>query len=393
MSAVLRTTLVTHYFPSHGGGVERVAGELASRLAGAGVAQIDWHASDCDPPPPEAPGLHCTAAPSWNAAESRLGFPYPLWTPAALKQLVRAVRGGELVHLHDCLYLPNLVAYAAARLARRPVLITQHVGFVPYRSPVLRAILSTANRLFGSLLLGGATQVVFESETVRRYFARFVRFRAAPLLVENGVDIAQFTPPAAARRQALRTELGVPRDGRPLLLFVGRFVEKKGLQVLEQLTALIPGAHWIFAGWGPLDPSAWRRQNVTVLQRPRAEQLLALYQAADLLVLPSAGEGFPLVIQEAMACGTPALVGEETAAGCVEADEATLLRESVGRDHTAERWAARIEALLASPGKLQSLRPLVAAFAREHWSWDHCVARYASLLRACLSSASLQRRA
>ena len=39
--------------------------------------------------------------------------------------------------------------------------------------------------------------------------------------------------------------------------------------------------------------------------------------------------------------------------------------------------------LLAAPGKLESLRPRVAAFAGERWSWEKCVARYAALLRAC----------
>lgn len=83
-----------------------------------------------------------------------------------------------------------------------------------------------------------------------------------------------------------------------------------------------------------------------------------------------------------MACGTPALVGEDTAAGCPQARD-LLLSERVGGADTAARWAARIQAQLAAPGKLESLRPGVAAFAAEHWSWERCVARYAALLRAC----------
>jgi glycosyltransferase involved in cell wall biosynthesis len=60
-----------------------------------------------------------------------------------------------------------------------------------------------------------------------------------------------------------------------------------------------------------------------------------------------------------------------------------LLRERVGGADTAARWAARIQALLAAPSTLEALRPRVAAFAREHWSWERCVARYADLLREC----------
>jgi glycosyltransferase involved in cell wall biosynthesis len=382
--APIRVALVTHYYPAHLGGLERVAGELALRLARDNAAQIEWHASDCDSPPRDGTGLRCVPARSCNAAEGRLGFPYPLWSIGALWRMARAARDADVVHLHDCLYLPNLVAFVAARLARRPVVVTQHVGFVPFRNPVLRMMLSAANRLLGSLVLRGASQVVFVSDAVRGYFSARVRFRAAPVVVANGVDTDRFAAAGPDRRTQLRVGLGVAQ-GRPLFVFVGRFVEKKGLRILQELTARLPHAQWVFAGWGPLDPSAWRRPNVAVMHRAGIDELAGLYQAADLLVLPSVGEGFPLVVQEAMACGTPALVGTETAAGCPEAGE-LLLSEPVGGADTSARWGARLDSLLASPGSLEALRPKVAAFAREHWSWERCADRYAAIFRACLSA-------
>jgi len=379
-SRPLRVTLVTHYYPAHRGGVERVAGQLAERLAAAGVAQIDWHASDCDAPP-AATGLAAVPAASWNGIERALGLPYPLWSPAALRRLARACRESDVVHLHDCLYFPNVVAFLAARRAGRPVLVTQHIGHVPYRSALLRGLHQAANRVLGAWLLRGADQVVFESEAVQRYFRGFTRFGRPPVHVQNGVDAQAFHPATAEERRAHRAKLGVPSD-RPLFLFLGRFVEKKGLPVLRELAKRLPACHWLFAGWGPLDPAGWLLPNATVVPSPATKDLRMLYQAADLLVLPSVGEGFPLSVQEAMACGTPALVGDDTAAGCPQAGD-VLLSEPVG-GATAERWAARIRALLATPDALAALRPRVAAFAREHWSWETCVARYAELLRACV---------
>jgi glycosyltransferase involved in cell wall biosynthesis len=372
-----RVTLVTHYYPAHRGGVERIAGQLAERLAASGIAQIEWHASDCDAAPAPIPGLRSAPAASWNGIERLLGVPYPLWSPAALRRLTQACHAADVVHLHDCLYFANVIAFLAARRAGKPVLVTQHIGHVPYRNPLLRGLHSAANRLLGRWLLGGADQVVFESATVQHYFSRFVRYRRPAALVQNGVDTARFTPASAEERSALRERLGVSANG-PVLLFLGRFVEKKGLPVLRELAQRLPRAQWLIAGWGPVDPAAWGLANVKVVDSPGTDQLRALYAAADLFVLPSVGEGVPLSVQEAMACGTPALVGEETAAGIPQSED-VLPRERVGDPETAQRWAARIEALFAS---LQELRPRVAAFAREHWSWERCAARYAELLAA-----------
>lgn len=373
--------MVTHYFPSHRGGVEAVAWEIASRLAERGSASITWYSSNTDDAPSALPGLRCVPMPACNISERRFGFPFPLWSPAALAKLTRAVRQAEVVHLHDCLYLPSIVAWAAARLAGRPVILTQHVGMIPYRNGLLRLLLAGANRLFGTLVLGGAAQTLFVSDVVLRYFQRFVRFKRPPLRVPNGVDADLFIPAEPQRRSRLRAELGVAPE-TPLLLFVGRFVEKKGLRLLERLATNLPRMRWLFAGWGALDPSDWGLPNVSVERNLTKAQLVPLYQAADLLVLPGVGEGFPLVVQEAMACGTPALVSDEIASGHPEAAE-LLLQEPVEPADSALRWSARIEALLASPEALQPLRGRVAEFARANWSWERCVERYAEVLQAC----------
>lgn len=377
----MRVVLVTHYYPAHRSGVEIVAGEIASRLAADHGMEIVWHASDCDAAPVEGDArLRCEPARAFNGLERWLGLPYPLWSWDSLARLARSVREADLVHLHDCLYLGNIVAYAAATRAGRPVVVTQHIGMVPYRNPALRLMLALANWLVGRFVLGGACRVLFIAETTRAYFARRVSFRDAPLVVANGVDGALFAPAKDAERVALRERLGV-REGQPLLLFVGRFVEKKGLWLLERLVAALPEAAWLFAGHGPLDPERWGAPNVRVLRGLDAAGIAPLYQAADLLVLPSVGEGFPLVVQEAMACGTQAVVDTAVAEACPPA--ADLLRaESVRGADAAERWERRIRALLHD-GCDPAQRARLAGFARDYWSWDESARRHAEIMREC----------
>ena len=161
-------------------------------------------------------------------------MPYPIWSISGYLKLWRAVRAADIVHLHDYIYLGSLIGFLAAKSKRIPLVITQHIGFIPYESRVARKILETLNRTIGRYCLARASEVVFVSQTVRDYFAQFVRRSTPPKIIANGLDTTLFVPATAATRQHLRSALAVQPE-RLLMLFVGRFVEKKGILILEKL--------------------------------------------------------------------------------------------------------------------------------------------------------------
>lgn len=363
----MRVLVVTHYYPKHGGGIEIVAGELARRLVGRGI-EVVWAASD-ERHPPEADGVERRPVTAWNVTEKTLGFPYPLWSPRSLVQLDELVRSCDVLHLHDSLYMGNVAAYLSARRHRKPVVVTQHVGPIPYKSPVLRGMLGLANRTLARLVLGGSEQAVFISPRVESYFRELFDFKHAPLYLANGVDTQKFTPVGARERAALRARFGWP-EGRKIRLFVGRWVEKKGLPFLRELAAARPQDLWVFIGHGTDDPGTWALPNVVSVGKLPQAQIVDYYRAADTLVLPSVGEGFPLVVQEAMACGLPALISTETMEGAPDAAEV------IGSaDLQIPAWQAALDRLdrLGEPH-----RERVAAFARR-WSWDDVAERFAGL--------------
>jgi glycosyltransferase involved in cell wall biosynthesis len=370
----MRVLLVTHYYPEHRGGVEIVAGELARRLVQQDGGEVLWVASG-GTPASDSDGARRLPVPSWNFAERRLGFPYPLWRARDLLGLRRHVRACDVVHLHDSLYLGNVVAYLWARLYRKPVVVTQHVGPIPYSSRVLRGLLGLANRTLARLVLGGSDQVVFISPHVRTYFSRLFHFRRPPLYLANGVDSARFCPASEEDRQGVRKRLGWP-DGRKVRLFVGRFVEKKGLPLLRELAASRPQDLWAFVGWGPDDPARWGLSNVLTVGALPQQAIRDYYRAADLLVLPSVGEGFPLVVQEAMACGLPALISPETLQGAPDAAEVIASAEL-----DVPSWGQAIERLDSIDAP--SYRRRVADFALR-WNWDLVAERYLSLFESLL---------
>jgi glycosyltransferase involved in cell wall biosynthesis len=368
-----RLLLVTHYYAEHGGGVEIVAAKLAGHLARAGL-DIVWVAAGTSGTP-SMPGVSRHPIRAWNGLEARLGVPFPICGPITILRLARAVWRSDVVHLHDSLYLANFAAYLWARLFCKPIIVTQHIGPVPYSSRLLRWLLAFANHTIGRGVLGGCTQAVFISQKVRTYFCRFVRFRNEPLLIGNGVDWGVFHPVSQAKRDQLRVRLGWT-ESRPIMLFVGRFVEKKGLDILRKLCADFPDCTWVFAGWGPDNPAYWRLPNVRCLQKCSHAELADYYRAADLLVLPSAGEGFPLVLQEALACGTPVATSVDTASGWPAVESVAWTCEGY------EQWRELIRLLSETPALLQARRRPSAEFARRNWDWETCAAQYLDVLTA-----------
>ena len=296
--------MLSHYFDSHRGGIEFVARDMF-RFVADRDCEITWAAADASAPP-QRDDDHTRALPlaSSNRLDQAVGVPFPVPKFSAARKLASAVRDCDVVLLHDCLYLSHIAAFLCAKVFRVPVIIVQHTGKLTSSNPALRAGMSAATAVVARYMLRSASQVVFISETTRAYF-RGVPFQRSPVVVFNGVDAARFCPPSSqAEKHTLRERFGIPSSGHTAL-FVGRFVEAKGIHVLRHLASMAPDVTWVFAGNGPLDPNEAGLPNVKVLSDMRQQDVADLYRACNVLVLPSKREGFPLVIQEALACGLP----------------------------------------------------------------------------------------
>jgi glycosyltransferase involved in cell wall biosynthesis len=157
-------------------------------------------------------------------------------------------------------------------------------------------------------MLWAADVRVFISDTVRQDLLGTPP-RLPYELLFNGVDASIFHPDEGHFTNQPALVLGDLPSARRIL-FVGRFVEKKGLTVLHALAKARPDLLFLLAGSGPIRPGRWQLANVQDLGAQSPSALANLYRTSDLLLLPSVGEGYPLVIQEAMACGLPVVCGE-----------------------------------------------------------------------------------
>jgi glycosyltransferase involved in cell wall biosynthesis len=268
------------------------------------------------------------------------------------------------VVIHDALYATSMIAAVAARRAGKPTILIQHISGIPFVSTSMRLLMKAANGLVTQRMLRRADQVVFISDTVRRDFSH-VRMRRPARLIFNGVDARTFSP-GAGKREAF----DLPEHGK-IVAFVGRFVEKKGLAVLREVARLCPEVCFALAGAGPIDPSAWGLANVRVLGPLSRRDVADLFRTSDALLLPSVGEGYPLVIQEAMACGLPVICGEESARA--DPDAGQWLRGVTIDLRNPAATAERIVQAMSSIAQDAMSRDEMAKYAGTNYNWSRMV--------------------
>ncbi|MGD0193884.1 MAG: glycosyltransferase family 4 protein [Candidatus Dormibacteria bacterium] len=364
----------SNYFPEHIGGIERVAGDLVHALRAKGHS-VRWVAAETSEHPHRG-NAEDAPVPAWNVTERRLGFPYPIPDPRCRHSLEEIVDASDVVHLHDCLYATNLMIFRAARKLGRPVVITQHVTEVPYRRWLLRTVQREAYRRLTEPMLSRADRVVFVSERVRARFADVVVGLRSEV-IENGVDVSGLALPAQHERSLMREQFGYHQTDT-VLLFAGRFVEKKGLVHIRTAAAARPLWRWLLVGRvDDEDPREWRLPNVTVLDPVGHERMGSLYMAADLLVLPSSGEGLPVVVQEALISGTPVLTTVDTGANL--AGHRGMVR---GWDPATGPLASAIDAALRQPEDPHE----IALHARHRWDLNDVAIRYEALMQTALDA-------
>jgi glycosyltransferase involved in cell wall biosynthesis len=203
------------------------------------------------------------------------------------------------------LQLPRIVRGESNAMARRPL----------WKRAVHRAWLRGFDRF---LAIGRANRDFYLRAGVDE-----ARIHPCPYFVDNQrfADAARLL---RAQRTALRSTWSIP-DATTCYLFCGKLIAKKHpldlLRALERAVAAGAPAHVLMVGDGELMPEARAlasnaRLPVTFAGFLNQTEVVGAYVAADCLVLPSdAGETWGLVVNEAMACGVPAIVSDKVGCG------------------------------------------------------------------------------
>ena len=301
-----------------------------------------------------------------------------------LGRLRREVRRARPDVIHGYLNVANELGLAVGRLSGAKVVWGLRMSEMDWSKH--ERIAATSERI-GAWLSPLADLHIANSEAGQRAYVAAGYPADRVVVVSNGIDIDVFKPEAESR-QRLRAEWGIAETDH-VIGTVGRIDPQKDhptfLRAAAVLSRARPGVRFVIVGDGP----ARYRQSAEALARELgiaervrwvkgSNEMSALYNALDVLTLCSAyGEGFPNVVGEAMACGTPVFATDVGDASVIIDDPRRIVPPG---DPSA--LAAAWECLLASEA---SERAAIGARARER-----IVSRYSVRVLATKTAALLE---
>ena len=295
----------------------------------------------------------------------------PVMLYASARQAIhRSMRSGfdfDLIDAHY-FYPDGVAAVLLGRHFGKPVVITGRgtdINLIPrYHLP----------RLMIRWAADKAAGLITVSRALKDELSNLGIDPARVQVLGNGVDLQTFRP---IGRDAARSRLEVHG---PTLLSVGHLIRRKRHDLTIRALTKLSDAKLLIVGEGPEERALKRlAQELGLVQRVRFlgsvahEQLRDIYNSADALVLASDREGWPNVLLEAMACGTPVVASNVWGIPeIVTCPAAGVLLP----DRTPDAIATSVRALLKNPPSRLDTR----AHA-EHFGWREVADRQVELYR------------
>jgi glycosyltransferase involved in cell wall biosynthesis len=389
----MRILHVTPYYApawAYGGVVSAVTGlATAQAKLGHSVTVLTTDALDLDPPRRNAISRETIAGVTVircrnlsNIIRARYNLSLPRSFGSALASVLPVV---DVIHTHELRTVENLLLGTPGC----PVVLSPH-GTLPYGTG--RSLFKRAwDRLFGQRLLPMIRHVAALTQSEADEARTLWQFLNVPFpgatVIPNGVpaDLAESVGESDNIRE--RYNLG---DG-PVVLFLGRLHERKGLQFLipafAQATQDIRDARLLVVGpdAGMLVTAQTLAAQLGIADRVTFTGMLtgddqrAALATCDLFVLPAVGEGLSMAALEAMAARLPLILTPGCNLPDLETRGAGLL---VDRD--VEALAEALRTLLNDSARRRTMGENGLAWVREAFTWPAIAAQTEALYRSRL---------
>jgi teichuronic acid biosynthesis glycosyltransferase TuaC len=268
----------------------------------------------------------------------------------------------DIIDAH-VVYPDGFAAVLIGRYFKKPVVVTSHgtdLNLLP-KFPVIRQLLR--------FTLLKADRVIAVCQALKDAMIQLQIPGEKITVIPNGVDINKFHP---IPREEARSRLNIP-PGR-MIISVGSLIPRKGHDLLIKALKIVvqelgeTNIYLVIAGEGPsrgqienLISSLGLSEYVRLVGSIPHSELNVWYSSADLFCLASSREGWPCVLLESLACGTPVVATDTWGVPeLISSRTLGLLTQQDERD-----MAEKINLAL----KMAWHRDELVRYAREH-TWD-----------------------
>ena len=219
-----------------------------------------------------------------------------------------------------------------------PYIITSHgAEFITYKR-------TDKFDKFGYNAVDGCSKIIaISDDNTKEILDKFPQAADKITYVRNGYNSRDFYKQDLNKKEVLK-EFGVD-EYEKVILFAGRVSQLKGLDTLFRAAKIYGNDNIVTLIAGDGDYKAELEKikkeldikNIVFLGNRKQADLNLLYNIADVFVLPSRKEALPLVAIEAMACGTPAVVTNQSGMADIVTKDVGLLFEMDDEKMLADR--------------------------------------------------------
>jgi glycosyltransferase involved in cell wall biosynthesis len=379
--AKISLCVVTHTFLPHVGGIERVVYEQCKRLRHKQFDPMVLTHRNYTEKNYVFDGIKVRCYDSVNIG-FRLGIPYAIPQITSYKTFLESVKFSDIIHVHGHPYLSSFFAAKIAKQYSKPLVLTQHNTFIEYDN-FWDNVEKLNDVAIGKQVIKKADRIIVVSNATKNYVLSLGADPKEIEVMHNGVDLQRFNL-FSGRKKEIRKKLAIPKDVC-VPLTVRRLVYKNGIDTLIESAKIAieknPRLVFVVVGKGPDSEEVTRRIEQLGMQRNfklagfvSDEDLPLYYNAADFFVLPSkSGEGLPLVLLEAMACGLPVIA--TNVGGTSE-----VMNEKYGKMVEPNNPVSLANAILEFSSKdYWVLKKDVRIMMEKQYSWDKNVDKLAKI--------------
>jgi glycosyltransferase involved in cell wall biosynthesis len=314
-----------------------------------------------------------------------------LYTPSLKVWLEKKLKEFDIVHLHNFRSYQNAIVRPYAMKYGIPYIMQAHGSVLPFFEK--QNLKKLYDFFWGKKTLNDAAKLIAVSYIEKDQYLKMGIPENKIVIIENGIDVSKYE--TLPERGKFKKRFGIPSE-KKIILYLGRLHKRKGIDFIIDGFSLLSDQDVLLVIAGPDD--GYRNAlvqrtnklrnagNVLFVEELSNEQKNEAFVDADVLVYPERMEIFGLVPFEALMCGTPVIVSDDS--GCGE----IVKRVNCGllvKFGDSNQLKDQINLLINNPKIVDIFQTNGQAYIQKNLNWADLIEKFEHLYDSCSKTANI----